>query len=245
MVIEVLEITSKKRLSNFYELERRFYLQLFPTLFIIFIMFPKKVFFSVLLFFSFFSLVFTQNKQESQKLNDNSPIQFNKWELLIYRPENSGTMNNIRCFLRLEDENGNDVTYTKCKATYYYANNVVKDKKANTMQFGSVFHHWAPREVFKYQKNYFLEGGLVMYLLLQPGKYKISVYTPSDQQYLSKVENKEEWKSNIFEYNTENPTKVIFVSPTANENGFYNGGWHIDYKAPEYYKFTKPKKRLP
>ena len=96
-------------------------------------------------------------------------------------------MNNIRCWLKLEDENGNDVTYSKCKATYYYANNVVKDKKAETMQFGSIFHRSAPRQVFEYQKTYFLEGGLVMYLLLQPGKYKISVYTPKDQQYLAKI----------------------------------------------------------
>ena len=80
-----------------------------------------------------------------------------------------------------------------------------------------------------------------MYLLLQPGKYKISVYTPKDQQYLAKIENKNEWTSNVFEYDTENPAKVLFVSPTANDNGFYNGGWHIDFKAPKYFKFTKPK----
>lgn len=197
-----------------------------------------KRFFLSLFLFLIFPIFFNAQKKDSA--NSDSKIHFNPWELLIYRPENSGTMNNIRCWLKLEDENGNDVTYTKCKATYYYANNVVKDKKAETMQFGSIFHHSAPRQVFNYQKTYYLEGGLVMYLLLKPGKYKISVYTPENQQYLSKVENKSEWKSNIFEYDTENPAKVIFVSPTANENGFYNGGWHIDYKAPEYYKFTKP-----
>lgn len=197
-----------------------------------------KIFFLSLFLFLIFSIFF--NAQEKDSADSASKIHFNPWELLIYRPENSGTMNNIRCWLKLEDENGNDVTYTKCKATYYYANNVVKDKKAETMQFGSIFHHSAPRQVFNYQKTYYLEGGLVMYLLLKPGKYKISVYTPENQQYLSKVENKSEWKSNVFEYDTENPAKVIFVSPTANENGFYNGGWHIDYKAPEYYRFTKP-----
>ncbi len=205
-------------------------------------MFLKKqfVFLIFLLYILNFSApIFAQ--QKTQKLNDDSPLHFNQWELLIYRPENSGTMNNIRCWLKLEDENGNDVTYSKCKATYYYANNVVKDKKAETMQFGSIFHRSAPRQVFEYQKSYFLEGGLVMYLLLKPGKYKISVYTPKDQQYLSKIENKNEWTSNVFEYDTENPAKVLFVSPTANDNGFYNGGWHIDYKSPEYFKFTKPK----
>ena len=205
-------------------------------------MFLKKqsVLFIFLLYICNFStLIFAQ--QKIQKLNDDSPLHFNQWELLIYRPENSGTMNNIRCWLKLEDENGNDVTYSKCKATYYYANNVVKDKKAETMQFGSIFHRSAPRQVFEYQKTYFLEGGLVMYLLLQPGKYKISVYTPKDQQYLAKIENKNEWTSNVFEYDTENPAKVLFVSPTANDNGFYNGGWHIDFKAPKYFKFTTPK----
>lgn len=205
-------------------------------------MFPKKQFFlfTFLLYISVFCTdFFAQTK--IQKLNDDTPLHFNQWELLIYRPENSGTMNNIRCWLKLEDEDGNDVTYSKCKATYYYANNVVKDKKAETMQFGSIFHRSAPRQVFEYQKSYFLEGGLVMYLLLKPGKYRISVYTPKDQQYLAKIENKNEWTSDVFEYDTENPAKVLFVSPTANDNGFYNGGWHIDYKAPGYYKFTKPR----
>lgn len=176
-----------------------------------------------------------------RRLNDGSPLHFNPWELLIYRPENSGTMNNIRCWLKLEDENGNDVTFTKCKATYYYASNVVRDRKTETMRFGSIFHRSAPRQVFNYQKSYFLEGGLVMYLLLKPGKYKISVCTPKDQQYLSKIRSEGDWNSNIFEYDTENPAKALFVSPTANDNGFYNGGWRIDSKAPEYYKFTKPK----
>ncbi|WP_177206240.1 hypothetical protein [Treponema bryantii] len=37
--------------------------------------------------------------------------------------------------------------------------------------------------------------------------------------------------NSFFEYNTENPTKVIFVTPTRNDNGFYNGGWIIDYKS--------------
>ena len=25
------------------------------------------------------------------------------------------------------------------------------------------------------------------------------------------------------------------------ENGFYDGGWYIDYKAPKFFKFTKAK----
>lgn len=198
-------------------------------------------FYIFLLYMLFISGEFCFSQENTRRLSDDSPVHFNPWELLIYRPENSGTMNNIRCWLKLEDENGNDVTFTKCKATYYYANNVVRDRKAETMRFGSIFHRSAPRQVFNYQKSYFLEGGLVMYLLLKPGKYKISVCTPKDQQYLSKIRSEGDWNSNVFEYDTENPAKVLFVSPTANDNGFYNGGWHIDSRAPEYYKFTKPK----
>ena len=52
--------------------------------------------------------------------------------------------------------------------------------------------------------------------------------------------NRSEWTSNQFIYDTENPAKVIFVYPTADDNGFYNGGWIISSKAPEFYKFTKP-----
>lgn len=198
-------------------------------------------FYIFLLYILFISGEFCFSQENMRRLNDGSPLHFNPWELLIYRPENSGTMNNIRCWIKLEDENGNDVTFTKCKATYYYANNVVRDRKAETMRFGSIFHRSAPRQVFNYQQSYFLEGGLVMYLLLKPGKYKISVCTPKDQQYLSKIRSEGDWNSNVFEYDTENPAKVLFVSPTANDNGFYNGGWRIDSKAPEYYKFTKPK----
>ena len=89
-----------------------------------------------------------------------------------------------------------------------------------------------------------------MHLKLTKGRYKISLYTPVNQQnncvYPESGEEARtalqsgvveysqtkafQWESNIFEYNTENPTKVIFVTPTRNDNGFYNGGWVIDYK---------------
>ena len=79
-----------------------------------------------------------------------------------------------------------------------------------------------------------------MHCLLKPGKYNITVCTPKDKTYPVVTSNKEDWTSNVFYYDTDNPTNVIFVIPTANENGFYNGGWYIDYKAPKYFKFTKP-----
>ena len=44
----------------------------------------------------------------------------NSSSLIIYRPENTNQLNEIRCFFKLEDMNGNDVTYEKsiCSATY-------------------------------------------------------------------------------------------------------------------------------
>ena len=144
------------------------------------------------------------------------------WSLIIYRPENNGDMNTVRCWLKLEDaETGEDVTYTKAKATYEWVS--------------------IPNVKNKYSKAYFLSGGMAMHLILAPGKYKISVCTPKDRTDFFECENTGDWQSNVFEYDTANPTNVIFVVPTANENGFYNGGWHIDYRAPKFYKFTKPK----
>ncbi len=148
-------------------------------------------------------------------------LHFNPWELIIYRPENSEKMNQVRCWLKAEDENGNDITFTKIKATYQWV--TIPDTKYN------------------YKNKYFLEGGMAMHLNLQPGKYKFSVYTPMDKHYPYYLNEKKDWTSNIFIYDTENPLKVIFVYPTASENGFYNGGWVISSKAPDFYKVTKPK----
>ena len=151
-------------------------------------------------------------------------IHHNPWDLIIYRPENSSQMNNIRCWVKIEDENGNDVTYSAVrKATYEWAS--------------------IPNVANNYKRTYYLEGGMAMHLNIKPGKYKISVYTPEDKhQYPEyEYENNGHWHSNVFEYNTDNPTKVIFVYPTTNDNGFYNGGWWIDYKSPKYFKFTVPK----
>ena len=138
-----------------------------------------------------------------------------KTSLIIYRPDNIGVLNDIRCFLRLEDEQGNDVTYSAATATYEWVS--------------------IPDRINNYKKKYYLSGGMAMHLKLKKGRYKISLYTPVDQQnnftYAEAAAKPFQWESNVFEYNTENPTKVIFVSPTRNDNGFYNGGWVIDYRA--------------
>lgn len=144
------------------------------------------------------------------------PVGHDKTSLIIYRPDNLPVLNDIRCFLRLEDEEGKDVTYTACTATYEWMS--------------------TPDIIRNYKHTYFLSGGMAMHLKLKKGRYKISLYTPVDQQnnftYAEADVKPFQWESNTFEYNTENPTKVIFVTPTRNDNGFYNGGWIIDYKAP-------------
>lgn len=147
-------------------------------------------------------------------------VKHNPWELIIYRPENSSNLNEIRCWLKIEDEEGNDVIGTKVTATYEWVS--------------------IPNVINYYKKSYYLSGGMAAHLQLKPGKYKFSVYTPKSELIYFSGNAKSEWKSNIFEYDTENPTKVIFVVPKANENVFYSGEWFITYKAPKWFKFTKP-----
>lgn len=181
-----------------------------------------KIFFLIVVILS---NSFFLNAQNSEKTEKYDAIKHNPWSLIIYRPDNSAQINEIRCFLTIKDAlTGEDVTYKKAKANYAWISE--------------------PKRAFEYQKSYFLSGGMAMHLLLKPGKYAITVKTPVKEQLGFKISEKNEakdWESNTFYYNTENPLKVIFVSPTANENGFYNGGWWIDYKAPQYWKVTKPK----
>ena len=178
----------------------------------------KKSHFAAILFLLF--MLFPSFSQEK------SPeVRHNWWELIIYRPQNNGDLNNVRCWIKLVDaETGEDVTYTKAKATYEWAS--------------------IPDRINYYQKTYYLEGGMAAHFNLQKGKYIITVYTPKDKAgYFTSqnpCSNEGDWISNEFYYDTENPTKVIFVVPTADDNGFYNGGWYIDYKAPKYFKFTTP-----
>lgn len=164
-------------------------------------------------------LIFNMAAQDSGQI-----LHHNPWELIIYRPENNGDLNYVRCRIKLEDAlTGEDVTYTKVKATYEWAS--------------------IPDRVNYYKRTYYLDSGMAAHLNLKSGQYNITVYTPkADAAYFTSqnpCSNEEDWLSNTFYYDTNNPTKVIFVIPTADENGFYNGGWYIDYKAPEFYKFTK------
>ncbi len=152
------------------------------------------------------------------------PLRFDPWSLIVYRPVNTERLNQIRCWIRLEDEQGNDVTYTSASATYEWVTD--------------------PDIAHPYQKSYYLEGGMAMHLLLKPGVYRITVRTPQDQLPLCDDDfpypHGQDWESNVYVHDTENPPKVIFVSPDADENGFYSGGWHIDYRAPGFHEVTKP-----
>ena len=147
-------------------------------------------------------------------------LKHNPWELIIYRPVNSQKINEVRCWLKIEDMDGNDVTYTAARATYEWAS--------------------IPNRVNNYERTYYLMGGMAMHLHnIKPGKYKFTFCTPADKQYPF-PNKKRNWNSNEFIYDTNNPAKVIFVYPTVGESGFYNGGWIISAKAPEFFKFTKP-----
>ena len=177
----------------------------------------KKIFLQTILFFSVLILLAQPVPGSYYDFMDavkDMPAGHDKQSLIIYRPDNKGVLNDIRCFLRLTDMDGNDVTYTACTATYEWVS--------------------IPDVVNNYKKKYFLSGGMAMHLKLKKGRYKISLYTPVDQQanftYPKKETEPFEWESNVFLYNTENPAKVIFVTPVKNENGFYSGGWIIDYK---------------
>lgn len=159
--------------------------------------------------------------KENSIYSQSTPLHHTPWTLIIYRPENSEQMNDVRCYVKFEDaETGEDVTYTKIKANYSWVS--------------------TPKIAHNYQRSYYLSGGMLMHINIRPGKYNITVTTPKNKNNGFKTSNNGDWTSNTYYYDTDNPLKVIFVMPTSNESGFYNGGWIIYHKAPEYFKFTKP-----
>lgn len=143
-------------------------------------------------------------------------VKHSPWSLIIYRPENSYHINEKPCYLSFIDSKTNEeVSFTKIKANYSWI-----DK---------------PKKAYSYKRSYYLYGGMIMHLNLKEGIYKIAIKNPEYNN--DKTQN--QFISNIFEYNTKNPTKVLFLIPEVNENGFYTEKWIISYKAPKYYKFTK------
>jgi len=173
-------------------------------------------------------------------ISENSdPVKFNPWELIIYRPENNYEMNDIRCWLTAYDaETGEDVTYTKIKAKYEWVSQT-KLFDRNIENFESLFIPGKKFNIFEYRRTYYLSGGMAMHLNIQKGKYRFVFNTPIDKQNNCVYQTDKEWISNEFFYDTENPTKVIFLYATVDENGFYNGSWLLDYKLHKDLFFPK------
>ncbi len=156
------------------------------------------------------------------------------FSLQIYRPENKGVLNDIPCLIRITDMDGKDASasITHISYNWYY--------ELRTLNWRG-----EPKMLNRYFDGCFT-GGVILHLLTKPGKYLISVYTPLEKQqgysdsHSQLLGQRRTWESNTFTYDTKNPPKVIFVSPTANDNGFFNGGWHVDYRAPKFFQYTKP-----
>lgn len=140
--------------------------------------------------------------------------------IAIYRPVNNDEMNEVPCYLRVLDNEDKDVTKELVKASYAWYNQ--------------------PKLLHMYKTKVYLQGGMIMHLKLPKGVYKLQFYTPADKAF-GFEDFRREWKSNTYIYDTECKLNVIFVAPTANENNFYNGGWYIDYKAPQFFYHTYPK----
>ena len=118
----------------------------------------------------------------------NMEVNHNSSSLIIYRPENTNQLNEIRCFFKLEDMNGNDVTYEKsiCSATYEWVtwrSDLSKITKKNPKELSYVFERNNQGEVLKYQKRYFLSGGIAMHLNLKKGKYTVNVTFNGKEKY--------------------------------------------------------------
>jgi len=199
---------------------------------------------SVIGFIFFFILSPLLFSQKTPPVDTSKSLHFNPWALILYRPYNNGDLNDVRCWLKLEDEEGNDVTYSAVRsAKYEWKNGEIPPNPNWPPDFSMVYTSDVATPVYDYRKTYYLSGGMAMHLNIKPGKYKISFYTPVDKTNMFECENKGQWESNVFEYDTENPAKVLYVLPTANDNGFYDGGWWIDYKTPQFYKHVHAKQK--
>ena len=164
-------------------------------------------------------------------------------ELIIYRPQNSDNINLVRCFVKIEDEDGNDVTGIQSKNSFAYM-----DRPGDL--------RW-----YQNQERPYLDGGMACHLFLNTHlgqRYRISVYTPKrDVEGFDVRESlKTDWDSDVFVYDSSrvensvdgnyNPLRVLFVYPTADENWFYRPHWAIGYRAPTYLgdrypQFTRPR----
>jgi hypothetical protein len=206
----------------------------------------KKLFvlgFFILLTMNFFAQKLPGSYYDFMEEMESKEVTHNPSRLIIYRPENKYSLNEIPCYIKLENAEGKDVTNEKsfCKTFYEWVSwrsDVSKIRGHDPKSFSTLFDRNNLEKVYQYKNKIYLMGGMASHLNLAKGKYKITVYTPIKDQFNFKYPTNTkafEWKSNEFFYDTENPTKVIFVSPKFTDNGFYAGDWIIDYKAPKYF----------
>ncbi|MGP1588154.1 MAG: hypothetical protein ACTTHG_07435 [Treponemataceae bacterium] len=205
----------------------------------------KQIFvFLIFLFTAVFfniSSLFSQTAEQSFSTDTKFSVSPNPWSIIIYRPQNNYELNHVKCWITVTDaQTGEDVTYSdKIKAKYEWVANTQILENNEPKSFFTMFKGQLRSFFLNYQKTYWLMGGVAMHLNIKPGKYIFSITTPYDETSLFPIKNSGDWTSNRLFYDTENPTNVIFVCPSVDENGLYNGGWHIDYFAPKYWKFTK------
>jgi len=130
-------------------------------------------------------------------------------KLKIIRYTNNGRMGMIPCYLRISDKS----KIKSFKIEDY--NDIVVTNYSKTYD------------------SYFLVGGDTAYILLSPGIYDVSVYTPIAVQGKYIDINEHIWKSNKYKINMANKDKVIYILPTTNNDG-YDGGWIITDKKTDY-----------
>ena len=99
----------------------------------------------------------------------------NGFSLIIYRPENSKNINDLRCYIKIENENGEDIS-EKIPAWFEFVSEKGKFSR--------------------FKKKPYLLGGMAAHVFLGTGKFKISVYTTKeDAEGFSLPEKiKKEWK---------------------------------------------------
>lgn len=155
-------------------------------------------------------------------------VQAKQNSIEIYRPENYGNLNDVPCLLKITDPDGNDAWDKITHISYSWAGDMRNKDKLTHSYYRGCF-----------------TGGCIIHLTMRPGTYRISVCTPRNlqQDYELSYDSAEgDWTSNEFIYQTNaEALKVIFINPCANRNGFFTGKWNIDYRAPKFYRYTKPK----
>jgi len=127
----------------------------------------------------------------------------------IHRAENNGRMNVIPCVIELQKFTGTNNEDVKLLDYSVLGLDGKKEKRLDD------------------KGRIFIIGGDHAFLKVEKGKYRISVYTPTEYQEKYVPNNTDTWKSNSLDMNiVDNKKFVLSVEPTVND-GEYNGGWTI------------------